>query len=89
MKSIDTAIQSAIAGVDVRRPASVQEAANAILSEEISAGAQVAVIDDPTYSLAGQKCRVVGPADKGAGWVNVETANGTVMPVQSSLLITL
>ena len=89
MKNIETAIQSAVAQVDARKPASIREAANAILSEEISAGDSVAVIDDPTYSLAGQKCRVIGPSAKGSGWVDVETANGTKMPVQSSLLITL
>lgn len=89
MKNIDTTIQEAVAKVDLRKPATVREAANAILTEEsyVNAGESVGVIDDPTYPYPGQKGRVVGPSDKGGGWVDVEFANGVRVPIQSSLLL--
>jgi hypothetical protein len=89
MKNIDTTIQEAVAQADVRKPDTIRAAANAILSEDmdVKAGEMVAVIDDPTYSLAGLKVRVAGPSAKGSGWVDVETANGIKVPVQSSLLL--
>jgi len=89
MKTIDQKIQEAVARVDLKKPTTIQEAANHILTEDsyVDGGETVAVIDDPTYSLAGLKVKVKGPSQKGSGWVDVETANGTVMPIQSSLLL--
>lgn len=89
MKTIDQRIQEAVAKVDLKKSASIQEAANHILTEDsyVSGGETVAVIDDPTYSLAGLKVKVKGPSAKGSGWVDCETENGTVMPIQSSLLL--
>lgn len=89
MKNIDQLIQEAVAQADARKPGSIQAAANLILSEDVNAGDTVAVIDDPTYPFPGQKGRVVGPSAKGSGFVDVEMANGTKVPLQSSLLITL
>lgn len=68
---------------------SVTEAVNRLLGEEIefSSGSKAAVIDDPTYSLAGQKVTVKGPSAKGSGFVDVTTESGMVVPVQSSLLL--
>jgi hypothetical protein len=75
--------------VDLKKKDTVTEAANLILAEEITAGSQVAVIDDPTYSQAGQRGRVRGSTADRKGYVDVEFANGMVVPLQSSLLITL
>jgi hypothetical protein len=89
MKTIDAKIQEAVAKVDLRKPETLKEAANTILTEDgyVNAGETVAIIDDPTYPYSGQKARVIGPADKGGGWVDVEFANGVRFPVQSSLLL--
>ncbi len=89
MKNIETTIQEAVAKVDLRKPETVTEAANTILTEDgyVSAGESVGIIDDPTYPYSGQKARVIGPSDKGGGWVEVEFANGVRFPVQSSLLL--
>lgn len=90
MKNIETTIREAVAKVDLRKPETFHEAANIILSEDsyVEAGQTVGIIDDPTYPYPGQKVRVIGPSSKGSGWVDVETANGTKVPVQSSLLLT-
>jgi len=89
MKYIEQTIQEAVAQADVRKPASIKEAANRILSEDVNSGDTVAIIDDPTYAQPGVKAKVVGPSAKGSGFVDVELPNGTKLPVQSSLLITL
>lgn len=67
---------------------SVGEAVNRILGEdiEISSGDAV-VIDDPTYSLAGQRVSVKGQSAKGAGFVDCTTASGMTVPLQASLLL--
>lgn len=89
MKNIDKTIQEAVARVDLRKPETVKAAANAILTEElyVNAGETVGIIDDPTYAFPAQKVKVLKPSQKGSGWVDVELANGTVVPVQSSLLV--
>lgn len=91
MKNIDATIQESVAKVDLRKPETVQAAANAILTEEmhVSAGETVGIIDDPTYAYPAQKVRVIGPSNKGSGWVDVELINGTKVPVQSSLLLSV
>lgn len=91
MNNIDERIEKAMTQVDLRKPETFQEAANIILTEDayVKAGETVAIIDDPTYPYSGQKAKVVGPADKGEGWVNVRFDNGTEFPVQSSLLLKL
>ena len=89
MKNIDKTIQEAVAKVDLRKPETVQAAANAVLTEElyVNAGETVGIIDDPTYAFPAQKVKVIGPSDKGSGWVDVELVNGTKVPVQSNLLL--
>jgi len=91
MKNIDQKIQEAVGQVDLRKPETLKEAVNTILTEDgyVSAGETVGIIDDPTYPYPGQKVRVIGPSDKGGGWVDVETEGGTKVPVQSSLLLKL
>jgi hypothetical protein len=85
--NIETKIAEAIKGVDLKNDASIQKAANKILSEDIKAGQEVAIIDDPTWSCPGTRARVKGPSGKDDGWMNVELENGTILAVQSSLLI--
>jgi hypothetical protein len=90
MKNIDNKrIEEAVAKVDLRKPDSIKEAANTILTEEmyVNAGETVGIIDDPTYAQPGLKARVIGPSHKGSGWVDVELPNGVKMPMQSSLLL--
>lgn len=90
MKNIDDkTIESAVAKVDLRKPETIKEAANAILTEDlyVNAGETVGIIDDPTYAQPGIKARVIGPSHKGSGFVDVELPNGVKMPVQSSLLL--
>ena len=85
----DKIVSEAVSKIDFSK-VSVQEAANALLEGiPLTAGSMVAVIDDPTYPAPGQKGKVKGPSSKGSGWTDVELANGTVMPMQSSLLIPL
>jgi hypothetical protein len=88
-KNIEQTIQEAVAKVDLRKPETITAAANAILTEDgyVKAGETVATLDDPTFPYSGQKARVVGPSDKGSGWVDVEFPNGVRMPYQSSLLL--
>lgn len=89
MNNIETTIQESVAKVDLRKPETIQAAANAILTEEmyVDNGESVGIIDDPTYAFPGQKVKVIGPSNKGSGWVDVELVNGTKVPVQSSLLL--
>lgn len=91
MKTIDAKIQEALTKVNLRKPETLKEAVNTILTEDgyVNAGDTVGIIDDPTYPYSGQKARVVGPSDKGGGWVDVEFANGVRFPVQSNLLFKL
>jgi len=90
MKNIDEkTIEAAVAKVDLKKPETIREAANMLLTEDmyVKGGETVGIIDDPTYAYPGQKARVIGPSNKGSGWVDVELANGTRLPVQSSLLL--
>jgi hypothetical protein len=89
MKNIETTIREAVEQVDLRKPGTIQAAANRILSEDldVSAGQTVVVIDDPTYPFPGQKGRSLGVSSKGSGFVDVEFENGVKVPVQSSLLL--
>lgn len=83
-------IKKAVEHVDLKDSKTFGEAANMLLEDsDIKKGASVAVIDDPTYSLAGIRGVVKGQSAKGSGWMDVELPDGTVMPVQSSLLLAL
>lgn len=90
MNKIEERIQEAVAQVDLRKPETFRQAASIILTESelaVSNGEEVGLLDDPTYPYSGQKARVIGPSDKGKGWMDVEFANGVKLPVQSDLLI--
>jgi len=68
---------------------SIQEAVNMLLENFVKAGDKVAIINDPTYPCEGVTGKVKGVSAKGSGFVDVELPNGTVVPLQSSLLVTL
>lgn len=65
----------------------VSEAVNMLLGGDVSAGETVAVIDDPINGFSGAKGKVRGESRQGSGFVDVELENGTVMPMQTSLLV--
>lgn len=67
--------------------AAVQEAVNQLLGEEIKPGDVVAPIDDPSYPFQGVTGKVKGMSAKGSGFVDVVFPDGTVVPMQSSLLL--
>lgn len=77
-----------IESVDLNKTQSIQEVANILISEDISSGTPVAVTEDPTFPFSGQRGTSRGPADK-KGYTNVEFPNGTVVPMQTSLLLSL
>ncbi len=79
-------IQQIVEGLNSKK-LSVSEAANMILGEDITAGMTVAVVDDPIQGFSGAKGKVKGESSKGSGFVDVALENGTVMPMQSSLLV--
>ncbi len=87
MKTINSIIAEALSS-----PAdetTITRAVNHLLGEDIefSSGSDVAIIDDPTYGQAGLRVKCKGPSAKGSGFVDVELANGCVVPVQASLLL--
>lgn len=79
-------IEQIVEGLNAKK-LTVVEAANAILSEDLSSGQKVAVIDDPIQGFSGAKGTVKGQSAKGSGFVDVALENGVVMPMQSSLLV--
>lgn len=90
MEINDTKILEAVENVDVKAPASLREAADMLTgANRVSAGSKVAILEDPTYPFAGQRGTVKGPSAKGSGYVDVEMANKTVVPLQVSLLVPL
>jgi hypothetical protein len=65
----------------------IEEAVSNLLSDAgLKVGAKVAVIDDPTFPYAGQR-GVVRKVNE--GMADVEFPNGTVVPLQISLLVTI
>lgn len=87
MKTIETKIQEALTKVDLKVESTINEAANQILAEDFGAGSEVVVIDDPTYSMAGQVGKVKGASDQGGGFVDVQFESGVTVPIQVSLLL--
>jgi len=72
--------------------ASIKKAAEALLTEAAvtKPGATVSTVhDDETFPYAGVKGTVVGLSEKGGGWVDVRYPDGTVVPLQANLLVTV
>jgi hypothetical protein len=65
----------------------VRDAVNRILSEDISTGQTVAVVDDPISGYSGAKGKVRSISDSNPGFAEVELENGTKVQMQTSLLI--
>jgi hypothetical protein len=65
----------------------VREAVNRILSEDISTGQTVAVVDDPISGYSGAKGKVRAISDSNPGFAEVELENGTKVQMQTSLLV--
>lgn len=65
----------------------VRTAANAILSEDVSTGQTVAVVDDPISGMTGAKGKVRSISDSNPGFAEVELENGTKVQMQTSLLV--
>jgi hypothetical protein len=81
-RSIDQIIKN----VDLSKPASISEAASLLLTEDnfVKAGQTCAVIDDPTFPLAGATVKV---KKVDGGFADCEAANGTPYRLQTSLLL--
>lgn len=79
-------IDKIIAEVDLKKPESVANASSLLLSEDnlIKAGQTCAVIDDPTFPLAGAKVKV---KSVDGGYATCEAANGHEYRLQTSLLL--
>ena len=81
-------LESALAHANVLRPGTITEAANMALGlSGVKVGSDVAVIDDPTWSVAGLKGKVKKIDD--VGHATVELANGTEIPLMVNQLIAL
>ncbi len=65
----------------------VRDAVNRILSEDISTGQTVAVVDDPISGYSGAKGKVRAISDSNPGFAEVELENGTKVQMQTSLLV--
>lgn len=66
----------------------IKNAVNTLLSEDINSGDTVVNIDDDgAYPYQGVKGKCQGPSAKGSGFVDVRYPDGTVVPMQSSLLL--
>ena len=65
----------------------VQVAASRILSEDISTGQTVAVIDDPITGYSGAKAKVRKISDANPGFAECEMENGVTLQLQTSLLV--
>ncbi len=80
------AIDQLISEVKLRDPQSIRNAALRLLSEDdhVKAGMECAVIDDPTYPLAGLKVKVKSVDN---GFADCEASNGHSYKLQTSLLL--
>ena len=65
----------------------VQAAVHQILGEDISTGQKVAVVDDPISGYSGAKATVKKISDSNTGFAEVELENGTLIHMQTSLLV--
>jgi hypothetical protein len=84
-----TPIEQVLEKVSLKDPKSAAAAAKELIESEIDlkAGQTVAVIDDPTYAQPGVAGKIKGPSAKGSGFFDVELPNGTVVALQSDLLL--
>jgi len=65
----------------------VQEAVNQLLGEDVKSGQTVAVVDDPISGMTGLKGKVRKISDSNPGFAEIESENGTIYNMQTSLLV--
>jgi hypothetical protein len=82
-------IATIVEGVKLNDQKSAAAAAKKLVESivDLKAGQSVAVIDDPTYGQPGITGKIKGQSAKGSGFWDVELPNGTVVPMQSDLLL--
>ncbi len=85
-------IKSIVDQVDLKNPKSVDAAAKKLMESaiDLSAGTKVTLVGEegahgcPNVGAVG---KIKGTSGKGAGWYDVEFADGSVHPVQADLLV--
>jgi hypothetical protein len=85
MKDIKKIVESVNNGKG--RKAEITEAVNQILGEDVKPGQTVAVVDDPISGINGLKGKVKSLSDANPGFAEVESENGTLYQMQTSLLV--
>lgn len=87
MKTIDTIIAETL-NSPAKGDAAIKSAVNELLSEDIGSGdTVVSTDDDSTFPYQGIEGKCKGPSVKGSGFFDVEYPDGTVVPMQASLLL--
>jgi len=84
MKDIKSIITEATASTSQNY---AQKAVNQLLGEDVKVGQTVAVVDDPIMGMSGLKGKVRKISDSNPGYADVESDNGTVYSMQTSLLV--
>ena len=79
-------LEEVLSKVDLRKPQTIAEAANQLLSEDtvLKVGDTATVVADPTYPYTGQKVKVKSFNN---GFASCTTENGTSVDLMASLLI--
>ena len=88
VKIDEKTINEAISKVDLAKDSTIQEAVDMLLGgNAVNVGSYVTTIADCSYPYEGARGKVKGVSAKGSGWVDVEFADGTVVPLERNLLI--
>jgi hypothetical protein len=87
-KTIDQRVDEAVKIINAGGPNYLAEASAALLNFEPKNGSRVVTVADTITGMEGLSGVVVGPSkNKGSGFVDVRTEGGTVVTLQSNLLI--
>jgi hypothetical protein len=87
MKTIDNIITETL-NSPAKGDVAVQAAVNQLLGEDINSGDTVINVDDGSaFPYQGAEGKAKGPSAKGSGFIDVEYADGVVVPMQASLLL--
>lgn len=87
MKTIDQRVSEAVKIINAGGPNYLAEASAALLNFEPKSGSRVVAVSDTITDIEGISGTVVGSSKKGSGFVDVKTDGGTVVTLQSNLLI--
>jgi hypothetical protein len=81
-------VSEAVKIINAGGPNYLAEASSALLNFDPKNGSRVVAISDTITDIEGLSGTVVGPSkNKGSGFVDVRTDGGTVVTLQSNLLI--